>query len=64
MHVLDANRTKWDPKSRECIFLGYSEEAKGCNLFYLVTKKVLVNCDVVYAKQLHQMEEEASFLDI
>ena len=59
-HVPNANRTKWDSKSRKCIFLGYSDEAKGYHLFNPMTKKVLVSCDVVFVEP-HQMEEKASF---
>ena len=62
MHVPNANKTKWDPKSKKCIFLGYSEEAKGYRLFNYVIKMVLVSHDVIFLEQLYQMEE-ASFLD-
>lgn len=32
MHIPDQKRTKWDPKSKELIFVGYCEESKGYRL--------------------------------
>ena len=63
VHVPDANRTKWDPKSNKCIFLGYSEGEKGYHLYNHVTKKVIVSRDVVFNERPNQLEEQASFPD-
>jgi len=59
MHVPDASRTKWDSKSRKCIFLGYSMESKGYLLYDPKAKKIVVSRDVVFREQPHLVEEEA-----
>ncbi|MCO5596878.1 hypothetical protein L7F22_050948 [Adiantum nelumboides] len=58
VHVPDASRTKWDAKSQNCIFLGYSEESKGYRLYIPTTKKIVISRDVVFAEQPHHEEED------
>ena len=33
MHIAKENRKKWDPKSKKCIFIGYSLHSKGYRLY-------------------------------
>lgn len=47
VHISDERR-KLDPKSFKCVLLGISEETKGYALYNLVTKKIIVNHDVIF----------------
>ena len=48
VHVPDEKRSKFSPKSRECIFVGYCNDAKGYRLFDAATSKIIVCRDVVF----------------
>ena len=45
-------RTKLDPKSHLCYFLGYCDNTKGYRLWDPVTSKVLLRRDVIFNEQL------------
>lgn len=62
LHVLGASRTKWDTKSKKCIFLGHSEESKDYQIYNLSTKKITISHDVVFMEQPHEEEEEGPSL--
>ena len=47
-HVPKANRRKLDPKSTECVFVGYCETSKGYRLIDKNTKKLIVSRDVIF----------------
>ena len=44
-------RTKLDPKSRRCIFLGYADGVKGYRLWDPTAHKVIVSRDVIFAEE-------------
>ncbi len=46
MHVPDEKRSKLDPKSKMCIFIGYSLEQKGYKCFSPSIRKLQMNKDV------------------
>ena len=54
----DSTRKKLDPKSRKCIFMGYSQETKAYRLYDREAKKIVVSCDVVFQEQPHTVEEK------
>ena len=45
-------RTKLDPKSHLCYFLGYCDNTKGYRIWDPVTSKVLIRRDVTFSEQL------------
>lgn len=47
VHIPKEKREKWDPKSREMIFVGYSTNVKGYKFIDYKTSKVVVSRDAV-----------------
>ena len=58
VHVLDELRTKLDPKTKKCVFIGYSLEQKGYKCYNPVTRQVRVNKDVVFDEMASWYVEE------
>jgi len=52
-------RTKLDPKSRRCIFLGYVDGVKGYRLWDPTARKVVVSRDVIFAENELQGKQES-----
>ena len=48
VHVYDHNRTKLDPKSHKCIFIGYSNTQKGYKCYSPISKRVYNTMDVTF----------------
>ncbi|KAH9715183.1 hypothetical protein KPL71_020951 [Citrus sinensis] len=52
-------RTKLDPKSRRCIFLGYADRVKGYRLWDPTAHKIVISRDVIFIEdQLQRKDEE------
>jgi hypothetical protein len=51
-------RTKLDPKSRKCIFLGYADNVKEYRLWDPTAHKVVVSKDVVFAENELQRKKK------
>lgn len=52
MHIPSEDRSELDPKSKQCIFIGYNKGVKGYKLQDLVKRKVVVSRDVIFDEQL------------
>ncbi|WVY90916.1 hypothetical protein V8G54_036430 [Vigna mungo] len=50
-------RTKLEPKSRKCIFLGYADNVKGYLLWDPTAHKIIVSRDVVFAEKLESEQK-------
>ena len=50
-HVPDQRRSKLDDKSRKCVFVGVNEESKAWRLYDSISKKIIVNKDVVFEEE-------------
>ena len=48
VHVPDELRTKLDPKTKKCVFIGYSLEKKGYKCYNPITRQLRVSRDVVF----------------
>ena len=48
VHIPQEVRTKMEPRSEKCIFIGYSMEQKGYKCYNPITKEVRVSRDVVF----------------
>ena len=46
VHVPSIKRSKFDEKAELGIFIGYASKAKGCRVYNLQTKKIMVSRDV------------------
>uniref|UniRef100_A0A2N9GD91 Uncharacterized protein n=1 Tax=Fagus sylvatica TaxID=28930 RepID=A0A2N9GD91_FAGSY len=48
VHISGEDRSKLDPKSKKCIFLGFKKGVKGYKLWDPVAQKVVISRDVVF----------------
>lgn len=48
VYIPKANRTKFDPKGKKCIFVGHDSCGKGWRCMDLTTKKFITSRDVVF----------------
>jgi hypothetical protein len=62
IHMQSAKRSKLDPKSRKCIFLGLQTDVKHYMLWDPILKKKIVSRDAVFdeAYLLRKSEDETS----
>ncbi len=50
-HVFNEKRTKLEPKSMPCVFLGYYEGTKVYRLMCVETKRIIKSRDVVFLER-------------
>ena len=55
----DPKKGKFDPRSRECTFLGYSEESKAYRLWSITEGKIITSRDVKFLDTFRPVTEDA-----
>ena len=51
VRIQDQTRTKLDDKGEKCIFLGVSDFSKAYKLYNPITKKIVINRDVIFDEE-------------
>ncbi|CAJ2662759.1 unnamed protein product [Trifolium pratense] len=60
VHISSEDRSKLDPKSKKCVFVGYSKGVKGFKLWDPVSKKMVLSRDVVFDEQFMLKQPEVT----
>lgn len=65
MHVPDALRKKWDPKSRKKILVGYEKDSDNYRLLDLHTKRITISRNVVFDENIvDKTEDKGTWISI
>ena len=62
-HIPDNQRTKLDPKTKECTFVGYSSNQKAYRLYDPVTKVVTSSRDVIFDEEPRRETRDVVTID-
>ncbi|OMO62605.1 Integrase, catalytic core [Corchorus capsularis] len=63
-YLRDPSKTKLDPKSLPCVFLGYSHQYKGYRCFCPTTNKVYISRHVVFDEDVFPFQKPGSLYNI
>jgi hypothetical protein len=61
-HVPKLLRTKLDPKSCKCFFLGYCDETKAYHLWDDIAQSLVISCDVIFDEEATPKSKHHGFL--
>ena len=61
VHIPSEERSKLDPKSRQCVFLGYEKGVKDYKFWDLMANKVVISRDVVFDENRYGFEDMVSY---
>ena len=62
VHISSDERSKLDPKSKKCIFIGYVKGVKGYKFWDPVAKKMVISRDTVFDDQFILQQKDKSHM--
>ena len=63
MHVQSGERSELDLKLRKCVFLGFEKGVKGYRLWDPISKKTVINRDIIFDEAFMLKQNEAKTCD-
>ena len=64
VHTPKQHRKKWDAKSTKAIFVGYDKNPKAFRVYFPLTNKIEILCDVVFGNEIDILKDNSNTTNI